>query len=89
MGYLYTSWGAGLTGYASTLGGEYSFFSNGIWCEGVDVTGISLYIVWGVGADGMELFQPQMKKITSGYQNYPLTGLNFWYMYFSQKKSSE
>ena len=37
----------------------------------------------------MELFQPQMRKITSGYHDYPLKGLNFWYMYCSQKTFAE
>ena len=28
---------------------------------------------------------PRWEKWTSGYHNYPLKGLNFWYMYWSQK----
>ena len=32
----------------------------------------------------MEWFQPHMRKITSGYHNYPLKGLHLRYMYFSQ-----
>ena len=36
-----------------------------------------------------ELFQPQMRKITSGYHNYLLTGLNLLYIYFSPKQFVE
>ena len=39
--------------------------------------------------EGSELFQPKTRKITSGYQNYMLTGLNLRYMYLSQKQFSE
>ena len=49
-GYLCTSWGAGITGSAFTLGGEYSFSYNGIWCGCVVILALALRIVWGVGA---------------------------------------
>ena len=39
--------------------------------------------------EGSELFQPKTRKITSGYQNYMLTGLNLRYMYLSQKQFSD
>ena len=36
-----------------------------------------------------ELFQPQMEKLPSGHQRYPLLGLNLGYMYWVQIHSSE
>ena len=32
---------------------------------------------------------PRLEKLTSGYHNYPLKGLNLRYMYYSQKHFSE
>ena len=32
---------------------------------------------------------PRREKLTSGYHNYSLEGINFWYMYFSQEHSYE
>ena len=53
VGYLCIGWGAGLTGSVSTLGSEYYFSSNGIWCGGGVGTGLDLRLVWGVGCVGM------------------------------------
>ena len=36
-----------------------------------------------------EWFHLRMRKKTSGYHNYLLKGLNFWYMYCIQKHFSE
>ena len=36
----------------------------------------------------LELLQPQMRKINSGYHNYQLTGPNLRYKYFSQNQFS-
>ena len=41
-------------------------------------------VVGLVPAPYVEWFQPQTRKITSGYHNYLLKGLNFWYMYCRQ-----
>ena len=38
---------------------------------------------------GGEWSQTNMRKLTSGYHNYPLKGFNLRYMYFSQKQFSE
>ena len=45
--------GVGITGSASTLSVEYSFFSNGIWFGFVYVYGLALHLILGVGAASM------------------------------------
>ena len=52
-GIFCTGWETGITGSASTLGGEYSFSSNVILCGGKGNLDLGLINVWGVGYSGI------------------------------------
>ena len=41
--------------------------------------------VYDSNDSGLKWFQPQKRKLTSGYHNYPLKGLNLRYMYLVKK----